>query len=109
MVYVTIIIAGVPGGYDAKYASLVPIIDDYIWLVHLTEEGIAKHCSGRNVHFICVVNSGDLHRLRYKPDPKVKERFFHNKFFMEEDPTVMDCLEEELLRRNIKEFEHDHA
>ena len=97
-----------PGGYDAKYTSLVPIIDDCIWL-HMTTEESIKHCSGRKVHFICILNSGDLHRLHYKPNPRIRERFFHNKFFMEEDPTVMDCLEEELIRRNIKEFEHDHA
>ena len=98
-----------PGGYDAKYASLVPIIEDCIWLVGMTKEESAKHCSGRKVHSICIINSGDLHRLHYKPNPRTRERFFHNKFFMEEDPTVMDCLEEELIRRNVKELEHDHA
>ena len=88
---------------------MVPIIDDYIWLVRMTKEEKAKRCSGQEIHSICIVNSGDLHRLHYKPKPRVTERFFHNKFFMEEDPTVMDCLEEELIRRNIKELEQDHT
>ena len=94
---------GVPGGYDEKYAALIPTIDDYIWMSGKVP------CSGQKVHWICIVNSGDLHRLSYKPVPKERDRFFHNKFFLEEDHTVMDCLEEELISRNKKEFEGDHT
>ena len=94
--------AGVPGGYDERYASLVPTIDDYIWMIKKRVP-----CSGHKVHSICVVNSGDLHRLKYRPAQNVRDVFFHNKFFMEEDQTVMDCLEEELIHRNIKEYVKD--
>ena len=95
--------AGVPGGYDVKYASLVPTIDDYIWMV---EENVP--CSGIKVRHVCILNSGDLHRLKYKPVPNVRDAFFHNKFYMEKDETVMDCMEEELDRRNIIEFLEDY-
>ena len=92
-----------PGGYDARYASLVPTIDKVIWMF------TNPPCNGQSVHSICVVNSGDLHQLSYRPVPNKRDTFFHNKFFMEEDPTVIDCLEDELIRRNIKEFEEDHS
>ena len=32
---------------------------------------------------------------------------FHNKYFMERDHTVMDCVEEELVIRNKQEYERD--
>ena len=92
-----------PGGYDARYASLVPIVDVYIWMYS------NPPCSGKTVHDICIVNSGDLQRLSYRPVPKERDKFFHNKFFMRHDQTVMDCLEEELIRRNKKESEKDNA
>ena len=94
--------AEVPGGFDAKYASLVPTIDDAIWMV---EKNVP--CSGQEVHHICVVNSGDLHRLKYKPETNVRDTFFHNKFFLEKDQTVIDCIEKELVHRNSIEFQED--
>ena len=95
--------SGVPGGYDARYTSLVPTVDEYIWMF------TNPPCSGESVHSVCVVNSGDLQRLSYRPVPNERDKFFHNKFFMEKDRTVIDCLEEELIRRNIEEFEEDYA
>ena len=94
-----------PGGYDERYAAVVPTIDDYIWML----SGQKVPCSGQKINWICVVNSGDLYRLSYKPVPNVRDTFFHNKFFMETDQTVMDCLEEELISRNRKEFEEDYT
>ena len=82
----------------------MPTIDDYIWMV---DDNIP--CSGQKLHHICVVNSGDLHRLKYKPVPNARDVFFHNKFFMEKDQTVIDCMEEELIHRNLKEFEKDQT
>ena len=32
---------------------------------------------------------------------------FHNKYFMEVDHTVMDCMEERAVARNRLEFEQD--
>ena len=36
-----------------------------------------------------------------------KGPFFHNKYYMERDRTVMDCMEEQLVSRNRKEYEID--
>lgn len=34
---------------------------------------------------------------------------FHNKYFMERDHTVMDCIEEEIVNRNKEEYKRDCA
>ena len=61
-------------------------------------------CTGWNVHGVCVIANGDLQQLDYRYDPtKDQQTFFHNKFFIERDRAVMDCAEEELLRRNREE------
>ena len=38
---------------------------------------------------------------------KLRGPMFHNKYFMERDHTVMDCLEEQLVVRNRLEYEKD--
>ncbi len=99
---------GVPGGKDDKYSRITPTVSSYIWL---TVKDKKKHCSisGWMVHSICIVSSGDLHRLDYMYDPKKDHQtFFHNKFFIEKDRTVMDCAEEELLRRNREDCLRDN-
>lgn len=40
-------------------------------------------------------------------DPHTYGALFHNKYFMERDHTVMDCIEEELISRNKLEYERD--
>ncbi len=61
------------------------------------------------VHIICIVSSGDLHRLDYMYNPKKDHQtFFHNKFFIERDRAVMDCAEEELLKRNREDCLRDN-
>ena len=57
------------------------------------------------VHEICIVGSADLHQVKYEVDiDDVQGPFFHNKYFMEWDHTVMDCLEEQLVIRNKREY-----
>ena len=33
---------------------------------------------------------------------------FHNKYFMDVDHVVMDCFEEEQVKRNMDEFKRDY-
>ena len=57
---------------------------------------------------MCIVSSGDLHRLKYSTDPDyVRAPLFHNKYSMAEDHTVMDCMEELLIERNKQEYIRD--
>ena len=46
--------------------------------------------------------------MKYKVDlGNIQGPFFHNKYFMKVDHTVMDCLEEQLVIRNKQEYEND--
>ena len=57
---------------------------------------------------MCIISSGDLHRLKYSTDPDyVRAPLFHNKYSMAEDHTVMDCMEELLIERNKQEYIRD--
>ena len=40
-------------------------------------------------------------------EPHDHGAMFHNKYYMERDHTVMDCIEEELVSRNKQEYEKD--
>ena len=84
-------------------------ISDTIWLTwNEIRKGPKTHCSGSNIHRVCIVSSGDLHRLRYTTDPdSIKPPLFHNKYSMAEDHTVMDCMEELLIERNQLEYIRD--
>ena len=54
------------------------------------------------------MTSADLHRVRSKVNiNNLKGPMFHNKYFMEKDHIVMDCMEEELVIRNRLEYEKD--
>ena len=59
-------------------------------------------CAGRIVHNICIISCSDLHQVQY--GIKNTASFFYNKYFMEEDHVVMDCVEEKLIERNRKEY-----
>ena len=97
--------AGVSGGKNERFSNLIPTTASVIWLE--TKDALKnpqKYCDGISVHNVCIVSSADLHRLDYKYDPnKMHQTFFHNKFFIERDRMVMDCAEEELVRRNREE------
>ncbi len=96
-----LISTGVPGGRDERYVHLIPITESCWWLY---SEATKKLCAGWNVHDVCVIANGNLQHLDYRYDPtKDQQTFFHNKFFIERDRVVMDCAEEELLRRNREE------
>ena len=106
----TLLYAGVPGGYIANIRYLVPIISTTIWLTGTAQRREPyKYCkSGYNVHRICILTSADLHKVESKVDVhNLKGPMFHNKYFMETDHTVMDCMEKELVSRNRLEYIKD--
>lgn len=94
-----------PGGFDSIVnEARLPLVVQRDW-THV----IKNHrylCKGRKlVHNICIVSSGDLPRL-YKASCD-KLWLFHNKYFMEYDHVVMDCMEKILLQRNHHEYIQD--
>lgn len=87
-------------GTDDEINKMFPVVAGTIWL----GADWRKHCSGQNVRAVCIVESGDLHHLKYHDYEPI---MFHNKYDMERDHTIMDCLEEELVQRNKLEYERD--
>ena len=87
---------GTKGGFNPNMSYTYTIRS--MWLNY------ANHppCAGKNVHDICVVASGDLKMVL-----SGRKVLFQNKYFMEVDHTVMDCMEERLVASNVKEFQSD--
>ena len=109
------IIPGAPGGnssWDSNSTSYNKTLDETavfrtIWYHYKSSphhvEG--ETCAGKVVHSICILNTAELPRI-YETMTSTGVWFF-NKFFMEEDHVIMDCMEEELVRRNREEYEND--
>ena len=95
---------GVPGGKPPE----VPLIDKYIWMGRNGRARSSQEsCEGRTVHSICVVTVGDLDQIYQWGVRRQVPAFFFNKYFMEEDHVVMDCMEEHLIQQNKKEHLED--
>ena len=98
---------GVPGGLPPHHIQ-IPTIDKYIWMNKYTRtRSKQESCEGKMVHFICIVGVGDLDQIYRWGINRQRPVFFFNKYFMEFDHVVMDCIEERLLSQNMKEHEAD--
>ena len=98
---------GVPGGNPPHRIS-IPIIDKYIWMnKNYQTRSNLESCEGRMVHFICIVSVGDLDQIFRWGVKRRIPTFFFNKYFMEDDHVVMDCMEEWLIQQNKKEYLQD--
>ena len=113
--YATIyMLPGVPGGYDPKLRMSYFDVAGCIWL-----HGHTTPCNGKRVHWICIVSVGDMKLGAGETSPHglaagyggvrpgEATALFHNKYFMEFDHTVMDCMEERLVGMNRLEYQQD--
>ena len=103
--YATLFMApGTPGGYNSerKYFRVFHCF----W--RTTNENQALPCFGKTVHQICVVNFLDLPRIM-KETKNGSNALFHNKYFMELDHLVMDCMEERIVDMNKREYEMEYS
>ena len=62
-------------------------------------------CSGKKVHYSCILNSRDLQKLFAYG--KTRDVFFFNKYFMDYDHVVMDCMERRIVQQNQLEYQRD--
>ena len=104
--------AGVPGGYNASVRSLVPVVSTYLWVTTPEDKKEPyKRCrSGYIIHSICIMTSADLYTVSNNLKANsghLTGPMFHNKYFMEKDHIVMDCIEEQLVIRNWLEYKND--
>ena len=97
----------VPGG-PPKQGTVMPNVVTCIWMF----SDYAQHhqqelCKGNIVHHICILSSGDLHTVYSKGVSAHRPTFFFNKYFMEWDHVIMDCMEERIVKQNRLEYEND--
>ncbi len=96
-------IPGAPGGYNPTLPKQPYLqIASSFWLNH----GSSRKCHGEKVHRVCIVNSADFKAI-LRASNEGRHVFFHNKYFMEKDHTIMDCAEERIVKMNKKEFAED--
>ena len=61
--------------------------------------------SNYTVHEVCILTSAHLPQIKQVMKWNI---WFFNKYFMEDDHVVMDCVEEVLVRNNKQEFTRDY-
>ena len=96
---------GVPGGFNKHVprSNYFEVAGSFWTKVNTFQKGKKYDCRGLVIHQICVVGAGDLQEV-------VREsgsHLFHNKYFMEFDHSVMDCMEERIVERNRLEYRQD--
>ena len=94
-----------PGGFSTlSEDKILPLVAQRDWVHDIVQN--PSICKGRKiVHDICIVSISDLSRLYIASQKKLW--LFHNKYFMDYDHVVMDCIEKELILRNYHEYVQD--
>ena len=93
------------GGHSNSVTLPISFPEVSIWLTRLGKRLTAERCSGLKVHLLCIAVTSDLHRVY---EFGVKKGFlFFNKYFMEVDHVIMDCMEERLVKQNMLEYARD--
>lgn len=64
-------------------------------------------CAGEIVHSLCILSSGDLNTIYIKGILSHNTQFFYNKYFMQNDHVVMDCMEQRIVQQNKHEYFQD--
>ena len=76
----------------------IPEINRVKWVINRYHKShMSSVCPGRRVvHVICILTAPDMKNVL--DGRKIRwPTFFFNKYFLEWDPTVMDCMEETLV------------
>jgi len=99
--------------------TLNPLVFHIVIMIHMTLRDYENKssndaklhpqelCKGRIVHSICILSSGDLPMAYSKGVNARRPTFFFNKYFMEWDHVVMDCMEQRLVEQNMLEYKQD--
>ena len=96
---------GASGGFSESHN--LPRVSKSLWKHYSNSHYYSKgeSCSGRSVHQVCILSTADLPYIQNVVHWGV---WFLNKYFMEEDHVVMDCVEELLVTANKQEFYGDY-
>ena len=87
----------------------IPTVDNFIWVNRKWQLKHRKKCcpGGKRVHGICILTALDLGKIEQLGVRSRQPVFFFNKYFLEWDPTPMDCMEERLVQANMDEYRRD--
>ena len=99
---------GSPGGHSSLHPiKSQALVSKVIWKhnQHSPYYSPSERCAGRSVHQICILTSAELPRVK---DALKRNMWFFNKYFMEDDHVIMDCVEEVLVGKNMEEFHQDN-
>ena len=88
---------------DSQTASTKLTITKPYWVTKRNR----KSCPGRVVHYICILSTPDLPRIIRDATHSRNPPFFFNKYFMEDDPVIMDCIERRLVEQNMLDYFND--
>ena len=103
-----------PGGFYSLKSSYacgrndLPLVLMVIWKhmrsspYYVPDEQCA---SNYTVHQVCILTSAHLPQIKQVMKFNI---WFFNKYFMEDDHVVMDCVEEVLVRTNKQEYTRDY-
>lgn len=98
---------GAPGGFNPKVPPWKQItVSNSFWVTDIRINGGSLDCTGNDAHNVCIVTSAELKEV-LQVSNYGSEVLFHDKYLMEEDHTVMDCMEEWLVAMNWKQFKED--
>lgn len=86
---------GVPGGFSKDIPK-----ENYFKVAKAF--WYKKDCAGKTVHSVCIVSAADLMKVS-----RIKDEFFFNKYFIDYDHTVMDCMEERVVKHNMLEYQEE--
>lgn len=87
--------SNVPGGYNPKYENLYFSTESAFWTF------TGHEC--RELHKVCIASLGDLQEIA--SSTLSANHVFHNKYFMDYDHTVMQCMERRIVATNKSEFQ----
>ena len=95
-----------PGGWLERAR---PLVSRAIWFHSKSSPHHVpgEVCHGKVVHSICILNSAELPRIHMEMTES--NTWFLNKYYMELDHVVMDCMEEDLIKRNELEYKQDRS
>ena len=94
------------GQHSRDQTGIIPLVSDMVW-VNQNNQHSGSPCSGKIVHSICILSSGDLNTVYVKGVLSHTPRFFYNKYFMHHDHVIMDCMEQRLVHQNKFEYIQD--
>ncbi len=95
----------VPGGYHPGIPRQGYFeVSHYFWRNNKAKRALP--CFGITVHQICIVNHFDLPHIMRETN-NGDTALFQNKYFMEKNHIVMDCMEEMIVAKNKLEYKQD--